>query len=41
MKLWDYDPDTLLPNLSTMVTFPNLDQFYKDWAADLQSKDPA
>lgn len=38
MKLWDYDPDTLLPNLPTMVTFPNLDQFYKDWAADLRSK---
>jgi hypothetical protein len=38
MKLWDYDPDTLLPNLPTMVTFPNLDRFYKDWAADLRSK---
>ena len=38
MKLWDYDPDTLLPNLPTMVTFPNLGQFYKDWAADLRSK---
>jgi hypothetical protein len=38
MKLWDYDPDTLLPNLPTMVTFPKLDQFYKDWTADLLSK---
>ncbi|MCJ1434055.1 hypothetical protein MMC27_003421 [Xylographa pallens] len=38
MKLWDYDPDTLLPNLPTMVTFPNLDQFYKDWCTDLRSK---
>ena len=38
MKLWDYDENTLLPNLPTMVTFPKLDQFYKDWAADLQSK---
>ena len=38
MKLWDYDPSTLLPNLPTMVTFPNLDRFYKDWAADLTSK---
>lgn len=38
MKLWDYDPDTLLPNLPTMVTFPKLDQFYKDWAADLQTR---
>ncbi|MCJ1286555.1 hypothetical protein MMC26_005901 [Xylographa opegraphella] len=38
MKLWDYDPDTLLPNLPTMVTFPNLDQFYRDWCTDLRSK---
>ena len=38
MKLWDYDADTLLPNLPTMVTFPKLDQFYKDWAADLRSR---
>lgn len=38
MKLWDYDPETLLPNLPTMVTFPHLEQFYKDWAADLESK---
>jgi hypothetical protein len=27
MKLWDYDPDILLPNLPTMVTFPKLGQF--------------
>lgn len=38
MKLWDYDSKTLLPNLPTMVTFPNLDHFYKDWCADLRSK---
>lgn len=38
MKLWDYDPNTLLPNLPTMVTFPNCHNFYKDWAADLRSK---
>lgn len=38
MKLWDYDSETLLPNLPTMVTFPKLDQFYKDWASDLKSK---
>jgi predicted NAD/FAD-binding protein len=38
MKLWDYDPDTLLPNLPTMVTFPKLDQFYEDWAVDLRAK---
>lgn len=38
MKLWDYDPETLLPNLPTMVTFPNLHNFYEDWRKDLQSK---
>ena len=38
MKLWDYDSSTLLPNLPDMVTFPKMDQFYKDWAADLRSK---
>lgn len=38
MKLWDYDPDILLPNLPTMYTFPNLSNFYRDWAADLRAK---
>ncbi|KAJ5894887.1 hypothetical protein N7495_006578 [Penicillium taxi] len=38
MKLWDYDPDTLLPNLPTMYTFPNLGDFYEDWAKDLRAK---
>jgi hypothetical protein len=38
MKLWDYDPDTLLPNLPTMVTFPQLGVFYQDWQKDLRSK---
>ena len=38
MKLWDYDPETLLPNLPTMVTFPQCGEFYADWAADLRSK---
>ncbi|KAJ5128150.1 hypothetical protein N7448_008929 [Penicillium atrosanguineum] len=38
MKLWEYDPDTLLPNLPTMFTFPQLGSFYEDWAADLGSK---
>ena len=38
MKLWDYDPETLLPNLPTMVTFPNLHNFYEDWRKDLGSK---
>lgn len=38
MKLWDYDPETLLPNLPLMVTFPHLGKFYSDWANDLRSK---
>ncbi|OLN81591.1 hypothetical protein CCHL11_05460 [Colletotrichum chlorophyti] len=38
MKLWDYDPNTLLANLPTMVTFDNLHNFYKDWSADLTAK---
>ncbi|KAL3425774.1 hypothetical protein PVAG01_02565 [Phlyctema vagabunda] len=38
MKLWDYDPETLLPNLPTMVTFPNLHNFYEDFRKDLQKK---
>ncbi|KAJ5097857.1 hypothetical protein N7532_004858 [Penicillium argentinense] len=38
MRLWDYDPDTLLPNLPLMYTFPNLGSFYCDWASDLGSK---
>jgi len=38
MKLWDYDAQTLLPNLPTMVTFPNLHNFYEDWRKDLVSK---
>lgn len=38
MKLWEYDLDTLLPNLPTMFTFPKLGDFYRDWAADLRSK---
>lgn len=38
MKLWEYDPDTLLPNLPQMYTFPNLGNFYRDWETDLRSK---
>jgi hypothetical protein len=38
MKLWDYDPVTLLPNLPTIVTFPNLHNFYEDWRKDLESR---
>ena len=38
MKLWDYDSQTLLPNLPTMVTFPRCGKFYEDWAADLRSQ---
>ncbi|KAM3071908.1 hypothetical protein ACMFMF_007306 [Clarireedia jacksonii] len=38
MKLWDYDPDTLLPNLPDMLTFPCLHDFYDDWRKDLESR---
>ena len=38
MKLWDYDPETLLPNLPQMVTFPKCHDFYRDWEKDLRSK---
>ena len=38
MKLWDYDPQTLLPNLPLMVTFPHLEKFYGQWCADLKSQ---
>ena len=38
MKLWDYSEDSLLPNLPTMVTFPNLRNFYADWMADLRAR---
>ena len=39
MRLWDYDPHMLLANLPTMFTFPNLSDFYRDWAADLRARD--
>jgi len=38
MKLWDYDAETLLPNLPTMVTFDHLHEFYRKWRVDLESK---
>lgn len=38
MKLWDYDSETLLPNLPKMVTFDKLAAFYEDWRKDLVSK---
>ncbi|KAM0100156.1 hypothetical protein ACP6JE_005217 [Aspergillus fumigatus] len=38
MRLWEYDPDTLLPNQPTMYTFPKLGDFYRDWAGDLASR---
>ncbi|KUL82094.1 hypothetical protein ZTR_09759 [Talaromyces verruculosus] len=38
MSLWEYDPDTLLPNLPAMYTFPNLGKFYRDWTEDLRAK---
>lgn len=36
MRLWAYDPTTLLPNLPDMVTFANLHDFYDDWRRDLE-----
>ncbi|KAH8879395.1 flavin-containing amine oxidasedehydrogenase-like protein [Thozetella sp. PMI_491] len=38
LRLWEYSPDTLLPNLPTMVTFDNLHSFYEAWQKDLESK---
>ncbi|PYH95671.1 FAD/NAD(P)-binding domain-containing protein [Aspergillus ellipticus CBS 707.79] len=38
MKLWDYDPDMLLPNRPLMYTFPHLGDFYRDWVGDLRGK---
>lgn len=38
MKLWDYDPVTLLPNLPTMFTFDHLHEFYRSWRRHLESK---
>lgn len=38
LKLWDYDPKTLLPNLPEMVTFDNLHDFYEKWRQDLVSR---
>ncbi|CAH0016543.1 unnamed protein product [Clonostachys rhizophaga] len=38
MKLWDYDPQTLLPNLPTMVTFDHLHEFYRKWREDLEAR---
>lgn len=38
MRLWNYDPTTLLPNLPDMVTFDKLHDFYDDWRRDLESK---
>ena len=38
MKLWDYDPETLLPNLPAMVTFDNLHTFYRAWRRDLEAR---
>lgn len=38
MKLWDYDPDTLLPSLPTMVTFDHLHEIYRKWREDVESK---
>ncbi|GKZ16852.1 hypothetical protein AbraIFM66951_006343 [Aspergillus brasiliensis] len=35
MRLWEFDPDMLLPNRPTMYTFPELGAFYRDWVEDL------
>ncbi|KAI2855305.1 hypothetical protein CBS147321_1974 [Aspergillus niger] len=35
MRLWDFDPDMLLPNRPEMYTFPELGAFYRDWVGDL------
>ncbi|RAK85260.1 FAD/NAD(P)-binding domain-containing protein [Aspergillus costaricaensis CBS 115574] len=35
MRLWDFDPDMLLPNRPEMYTFPELGRFYGDWVGDL------
>lgn len=38
MKLWDYDPETLLPNMPTMYTFDKLHDCYAAWREDLTNK---
>jgi hypothetical protein len=38
MKLWEYDPQTLLFNMPSMFTFPHMGDFFRDWAADLRRK---
>jgi hypothetical protein len=38
MKLWDYDSQSLLPNLPKMMTFDNLHGFYQAWKEDLVSQ---
>lgn len=38
MKLWDYDSETLLPNLPTMYTFDKLHDFYATWREQLTNK---
>lgn len=38
MRLWNYDPETLLPNLPTMVTFDHLHEFYRKWRRGLESR---
>lgn len=38
MRLWNYSPETLLPNLPKMYTFPKLGEFYSDWAEVLRKK---
>lgn len=38
MRLWDYEPNSLLYKKPTMLTFPNMGDFFRDWASDLRQK---
>lgn len=38
MRLWEYDAETLLPNLPKMFTFPHLSECYKAWVKSLTDK---
>lgn len=37
-NIWDYDAKSGLPNISNVYTFPNMGQFYQDWAEGLCAK---
>ncbi|KAK2764861.1 hypothetical protein FQN54_008558 [Arachnomyces sp. PD_36] len=38
MELWKNDPDSLLFNMPSVFTFPNMGDFYRDWSSDLRRK---